>query len=135
MIPALLALAVPAAAIVWRGLPLSWREVAFAGCWVSVVLTAASVHLPRGLTSLAAIILALNVGVWSGAVIALAGTPFDLAEALPWALIGVPGAWVVATGRKIALKVAASWLIAIALLVAMIPVTTPTPGYVPDHMD
>jgi hypothetical protein len=41
----------------------------------------------------------------------------------------------VATKRQIVVKVFASWLIAIALLSATLQVTTPTPGYVPDHMD
>ncbi len=105
------------------------------GCWASVVIAAVSVHLPRGLGSRLAVALALNTGVWTGAVIALAGAPLDLAKSLPWVLLCLPGGWIVANGRSIFLKVAASWLIAVAVLVATLPVVTPTPGYVPDHMD
>jgi hypothetical protein len=47
----------------------------------------------------------------------------------------IPGAWLAAHPARIALKVAASWLIAVSVLAAAIPLTTPTPGYVQDHME
>jgi len=135
ILPSLLALATCACAVVWRGLDASWRDGAFIGCWISVIAAAAAVHLPRGVPIWLAVALGLNAGAWAGAVIAVAGAPVDLARSLPAALLCLPGAWLVATGRRIALKVAASWLIAVALLAASLPLITPTPGYVPDHMD
>ena len=112
----------------------SWQDGVFFGCWASVVIAGLSVHLPKGLDRRLALVLAANSGLWVGAVIAAAGAKPDLLKSLPFALLCLPGAWLVATGRGIALKVLASWLIAIAILAAALQFV-PTPGYKPDHMD
>ena len=114
--------------------PLSWQDGVFLGCWASVVLAALSVHLPRGIGPRTTLVLALDCGFWAGAVIAAAGAKTDLLKALPLALLCLPGAWLVSTKRGIAVKVATSWLIAISILSAALPLV-PTPGYKPDHMD
>ncbi|WP_411287191.1 hypothetical protein [Phenylobacterium sp.] len=110
------------------------RDAVFLACWLSTALTAASLHLPAAWRDRLAMPLALNAGAWTGAVVALAGAPLDLAKALPAALLALPGAWLVARNRGIVLKVVSSWLIAVALLAAALPIVS-TPGYVPDHMD
>ena len=130
----LLALVLVATLVTFIPPPLAWRDPAFVGCWASIVVSALCVHLPRGVGPRLALALGLNAGVWTGAVIAVAGARLDLAKALPWALLCLPGAWLVATGKGLAIKVAASWLIAVALLAASL-MLVPTPGYVPDHMD
>jgi hypothetical protein len=79
--------------------------------------------------------LAINAGLWAGLVIAVAGAPLDLAKALPWVLICLPAALIVEGRFQIAVKVVASWLIAVSFLAAALPATTPTPGYVGDHME
>lgn len=119
----------------WLKIPPAWIDGVFAGCWISVVLAAASVHLPGGMGRNTALALSANTGLWCGAVIAAAGTQVDLIEALPLALLCLPAGWLVGRGWGVAVKVVSSWLIAIALLAAFLPVTTPTPGYAPDHMD
>ena len=131
---ALLALVSVALGVTFIPPPLAWRDPAFVGCWASIVVTALCVHLPRGVGSRLAVGLGVNGGLWTGAVIAVAGARLDLVKAVPWALLCVPGAWLVATRRGLAIKVAASWLIAVALLAASL-MLVPTPGYVPDHMD
>lgn len=103
-------------------------------CWASVVIAAASVHLPGGLPQPAAVMLSLVCGAAAGAVIAAAGSLQDLATAASAALVILPASWLVGSGRGIAVKVVTSWLIAIALLAAFLPLT-PTPGYAPDHME
>ncbi|CAN5715460.1 hypothetical protein BH11PSE1_BH11PSE1_05150 [soil metagenome] len=100
-----------------------------------MVITAATVHLPKGLNGPLALVLSLNAGVWCGAVIAAAGAPLDLAKAAPWVLLAFPGTWVVARGWGVGIKVLASWLVAVAILGAALQTTTPTPGYVADHME
>ena len=112
-----------------------WRDPIFLGCWISVIAVAASVHLPGGVGLKLSLFLAADAGLWGGGVIAVAGKPLDLAESIPLVLLCLPGAWLVAGKRGIAVKVLASWLIAVALLAATLQLTTPTPGYVPDHMD
>jgi len=134
-IPAMIAMAIPAVVVGFVPIGQQWADPLFFGCWASVLACALAVHLPRGLGPRLAILLALDGGFWAGAVIAVAGKPIDLLISLPCVLLALPGAWLVATKRQIAVKVLASWLIAVALLAATLQITTPTPGYVPDHMD
>jgi hypothetical protein len=134
-LPAMLLAAVPAALISLAPIGGQWADPLFLACWISVVVVALAVHLPGGMGPRLTMILALDVGVWGGGVIAVAGKPFDLAIALPLLLLALPGAWLVRTRKQIALKVLASWLVAVALLAGTLQITTPTPGYVPDHMD
>ena len=132
--PALLLMVAAAIAASFLPTPVSWQDGVFLGCWVSVVLAALSVHLPRGVGPRLALALALNSGFWAGSVIAAAGSRLDLLKSLPVALICLPGTWLVSTRKGLAIKVAASWLIAVSILAAALPLT-PTPGYKPDHMD
>jgi hypothetical protein len=115
-------------------LPSSWREPIFAGCWISVAVTALLVHLPRGVGPRLALAVAANAGLWAGAVIAEAGAPSDLLKALPWVLLCLPGGWMARTSRQIVIKIVASWLIAVSILAGALPMV-PTPGYAPDHME
>lgn len=112
--------------------PKTWENAVFAGLWTSVALTAASVHW-RGGPPLP-LVLAANAGLWSGAAVAVAASLAALAAALPIALIALPGAWLVARGGGLAVKVVASWLIAVAFLAAALPMVA-TPGYVADHRE
>ena len=111
-----------------------WEEAVFLACWAGVMLAAASVHLPRGLSTPTAVALALAIAVLAGAVTAVAGSGPALLIALPWVLVTIPAGWLIAHGRGIAVKIVSSWLIAIALLSAALPLT-PTPGYEPDHLE
>ena len=112
--------------------PDRWTEIIFAGCWFSVIVTALAVHIKAPAAS--SIALAANAGLWAGTVTAVAGTPHDLVRALPTVLLAFPAAWLVANRAGIAIKVLASWLVAIAILVAALPMV-PTPGYEQDHME
>ena len=116
-------------------IPTTWQDAIFLGCWTSVVITAASVHLSGGLNASLALVLAVNAGFWCGAVIAAAGAPLDLVKAAPLALLALPGAWLVSRRWGVGIKVVASWLVAVAILGAALQTTTATPGYVADHME
>jgi hypothetical protein len=132
---AILAMVLPALAVSFVPIGTQWADAMYMGCWISLLVAALSVHLPRSRVPWLMILLALDVGFWGGAVIAVSGKPLDLALSAPWVLLAFPGEWLVRTKRQIAVKVLASWLVAVALLSATLQVTTPTPGYVPDHMD
>ena len=132
--PALAAALIAAFGVAQLPLPPAWVEAVFLGCWVSTIVTAAMVHLPRALGGWRPPMLAANAGAWAGATIAIAGTTVDLVAAAPWLALVVPGGWLVATQRGVAIKVVSSWLIAIAVLAAVLPIV-PTPGYAPDHME
>jgi len=126
------------AAAIWAALGSGrgarFEEVAFLGLWASIALTAVLVHLPRGPSTALALAAGANAGLWSGAVVAIAGKPVDLMIALPCTLVAFLARPLIARGLGIGVKVAASWLIAVAILAALLPLT-PTPGYKPDHMD
>ncbi len=132
--PALLLMAVAAIAASFLPVPAPWQDGVFLGLWLSVVIAALAIHLPGGVGPRLALALALNSGLWAGAVIAAAGSRWDLLKSLPVALLCLPGTWLVGTRKGLAIKVAASWLIAVSILAAALPLT-PTPGYKPDHMD
>lgn len=116
-------------------LPGGALEGVFAACWASVILTAASVHAGSILGKAPALFLAVNAGIWTGAVIGMAGAPGDLLKALPWVLVAYPAIRIAPTRGAIALKIISSWLIAVAALAALLPFLPVTPGYLPDHLD
>lgn len=127
-------MAIVALAVSFISLPQGVVEIVFLGCWASAVVTAAAVHLPQGLGPKLTMVLAINTGLWTGLVIAVAGEQVDLAKALPAVLLCVLGAWIIKTRRAIVIKIAASWLIAVSVLSASLPMV-PTPGYRADHME
>lgn len=104
------------------------------GCWISIVVTIMGVYLPRPPGLAITLPLSVNAGVWAGLTVAASGAPFDIVPALGWALLCVPGAWLVGRGRGIALKVAGSWLAAAAVLSLGLGMV-PTLGYEPDHRE
>ncbi len=124
------------AALIVAQVPIPPRgvELVFLGCWASTVAAAAMVHFPQWLRGRAPLLFGLNTGGWAGATVAVAGTTLDLAKAALWLALVLPCGWLVVTQRGVAVKVVSSWLIAIALLAAVLPIV-PTPGYAPDHME
>jgi hypothetical protein len=133
--PSVLMLLATSAAMIVIPIPQSWLERIFFSCWLSIVATAAAVHLRRGPNLSMAIALSVNAGIWSSAVVALGGSRLDLAKSLPWALILLPAAYLIARRAAIAVKVVSSWLIAVAILAATLQILPVTPGYLPDHLE
>lgn len=133
-LPAALLAIIVALACAQIPLPASWGEGVFLVCWATVVAVAASVHLPQRVALWLALVLAVVSGIAAGTVTAVAGHTRDVVTAAAGLALILPGAWLVGTRRQIAIKVVSSWVIAIAVLSAALPLT-PTPGYVPDHME
>ncbi len=123
--------AIAVAIIPWAGVS---DDIAFNGCWFSILLTAASVHLPSGRRPWLWHGLALNAGFWAGLVTHVQGGALSVAMGLPLLTLVIPGRIIVKRKWGIAIKVACSWLIAIAALEIGL-MMVPTPGYAPDHMD
>ena len=109
-------------------------HVIFAGLFLSTILTALLVYLPRAWPRHWAIPVAANAGGWAGALASLSGMQGALWLALPLALLCLPGRLIEQRGLGIAVKVAASWMIAISSLALFVSIM-PHPGYVPDHME
>lgn len=112
----------------------AWIEPIFVGCWLSVIGCALLLLRPAHWPVTICFVAAVNAGLWTGATASVAGGARDLAIALPLVLILLPGHAIVARGWQISLKVLASWLTAVAILATMVSLT-PTPGYLPDHME
>ncbi len=118
----------------WRT-PRGWLEVAFLGCWLAVIATAASVHLGARIGLLAALVLSVDAGIWASALLSLSSSRFDLLHAAPWALVAVPASWVVRRHGSVPVKVLSSWVIAVAVLAISLQLLPVTPGYLPDHLE
>jgi hypothetical protein len=131
---ALAAAAIVAATVSWLPVPDDLIEAAFLACWGSVVVIALFVYWPRRFHTAIAVALGVVAGLAAGLVIAAEGTPVDLLRSLPAALLVIPASIAVSRGYAVAPKVVASWLVAVALLAAIIPHVVVHPGYVPDHM-
>ena len=134
-VPSLLSTLLTLGALLVLPVPRGWLEGGYLACWVSVIATAASVHLAHGLSTRAAIVLSVNAGIWANAATCLSGSPLALAEALPWVLTLWPASWLMSRYGAIPVKVASSWLVAIAALAAVLQFLPVTPGYLPDHLE
>jgi hypothetical protein len=134
-LPGVVALTTMTCVLAALSVPREWLEGVFLGCWASVAVTAATVHLPRGLTTGGAAVLSLNAGIWSGAELALTATRLDIAKALVCVLLLLPAGLIVEWRAPIILKVVSSWFIAVAILAATLQFLPVTPGYLPDHLD
>lgn len=134
ILPSIATLAFVSAFVVLVGFPAELEELVFAVCWASVVGTALLLHWPSPIPMPVVLGLSANAGLWSGAVIALSGTPLDLAVALPVVLVCIPAGLLLKTPLRLGIKIIGSWLVAVALLMAAVPLIE-TPGYAPDHYE
>lgn len=128
------ALVVSAALVSFLPISGAPNEPLFFGLWVSMIATAAIAFIPAFSPDHWAIPAAINAGGWSGALASSSNQHTGLAVALLLSLLFIPGRWVVHQGYSVALKVAASWMIAIATLSTFVSMM-PTPGYRKDHME
>jgi len=112
-------------------------KVAFAGCWISLIVTAMLVYFPQGLRPWRGIapLLAANAGFWAGEVIVAEGDWRDALQVVPVVLLIVPAAFCVGRGWALPVRIVTSWLLAVALLVGSIPYLVVHPGYEPDHKE
>lgn len=115
-------------------IPPTASKIIFFGLFVSTILTAVLVYVPQSWPRHWAIPVAVNAGGWAGALASLSGMHNALWLALPLCLLCLPGRWINQRGFGIAVKVAASWMIAISSLALFVSLM-PHPGYVPDHME
>jgi hypothetical protein len=133
--PSLLALVSGLGVGGWLPLPQRWLESVFLGCWISVVGTAASVHLTDTIQPRAVVAISLNAGFWGGAITSLSGSWLDMLCALPCLLLMFPASWATSRYSPLPAKVVSSWVMVIATLAAVLQILPVTPGYMPDHLE
>ncbi len=109
-------------------------NIIFAGLWLSMIAAAVLVYLPVARWSLAALPISVNAGFWLGACAGLSNDLSVLAIGILPLFIAIPARLVAGGKFNIAVKVVASWMIAIASL-SLFVTLIPTPGYKPDHME
>lgn len=111
-----------------------WETAALVALWVSAAVTAGLCYLPRGVNGLWLVVASVNAGIWVGAVAHSAGGIAGVASGLPLALLFLPAAWLLEKELAAAVKIMASWIVAVSVLAFMVAVS-PVPGYAPDHME
>ena len=111
-----------------------WGKHAILGLWLSAAITAALAYLPRGLDGAWLFLASVNAGFWIGAVAHSGGEGIGIALALPMTLLFLPASWLLKQNLGVAVKIAASWIIAVSILAGMVSIS-PVPGYEPDHME
>jgi hypothetical protein len=128
------ALAILAAVLASR---LQWQsaygDAAVLACSVVVAILAVRTYWPRPTDAAAVLFLAALAGVVSGISIALAATPANLWQPILPSVLLVPAWLAVRHGYAVAPRVVMSWLLAVAVLAAILPYVVSHPGYVADH--
>ncbi|MGX7896503.1 hypothetical protein [Tsuneonella sp. HG222] len=110
--------------------------IVLTACWLSLIATTGLVYWPRASARHASAVLYLacaNAGLWSGLVVAAEDATSRLPLVFAPLLLVVPASLCVRRDWAIAPRVLASWLLAVAVLAAALPLLVSHPGYVPDH--
>ena len=110
-------------------------EGVYLGCWISVVVIAASVHVVSRLDAWAPLLLSANAGAIASGVAAVSDARIAVLRALPCVLLLLPASYLAGRNALIPVKIVSSWIIAIALLAATLQLQPVTPGYLPDHLE
>jgi len=134
-VPCFFAVISSLAAFTFLSLPPRWLEGILGGCWMSVIATAAMPHFPRGLRPVTALGLAVNAGIWAGAIASISGSRVALVDALPCLLVVLPASWVSSRFTTVPVRVVSSWVMVVAVLAVTLQVLPVTPGYLPDHLE
>ena len=111
-----------------------WETPAILGLWLSTIATAGLSYLPRGIDGIWVLLVSLNAGLWVGIVAQSTGGVSGLAAAWLITLLFLPAAWMVKKELGAGVKIAASWIVAVSILAAMVA-TSQVPGYAPDHKE
>lgn len=110
-----------------------WETPAMLALWISAAITAGLAYLPRGMNGVWVFLASINSGLWVGAVAHSAGGGGGMAAAWLLVLLFLPAAWLLEKEMGVAVKIAASWIVAVSILAGMVAIS-PMPGYAPDHM-
>ncbi len=109
-------------------------DIILAALRISTIAAALSIYAPKNSRSAISLPICLCAGYWLGSCAADTGDLAILALGLSSLFVSLPSKWVRRPLTGLAIKVAASWIIAIAALSLSISLV-PTPGYKPDHME
>lgn len=113
------------------------EHIALTGWGVALIAVAIAVYVPAiaARHPILPLLGALGSGGWSGALLAADEPGSAAAYALGFAGIAAAASLAVHLGWGLALRVATSWVVAVAILVGTMPYFVAHPGYVPDHRE
>lgn len=103
-------------------------------CWIAIACCAAAIHW-TGAPGRLVLALASASGACAGVLAATAGMRPEGLVLPPMLAALLLASWCLRHGARVAVKVLASWLIAVALLVASLHTLPVTPGDQPDHLE
>ncbi len=108
-------------------------ESGLLACWLGVCALAIATWLPTRWTPVVTLAAAAAAGMIAGVALAPVATYTALGSCMLAASLFVPARFAVERGFGIVPRVVASWLFAVAVLAALLPLVVPHPGYVADH--
>jgi hypothetical protein len=111
----------------------SAKDAAIMLCCAVVSVLAIRTYWPSPLAQLNYLAIAAMAGVASGTAFAASIPSSTLWQPLLASLTIVPARLVVERGYPVPPRVVASWLVAVAILAALLPYIVEHPGYVADH--
>jgi hypothetical protein len=109
------------------------NDAAIMACWAVLAVLAARTYRPSRAARPSNLAISAAAGLVSGTAIAASATPSTLWQPMLAVLVVIPATIVVERGYAVAPRVVASWLVAVALLAALLPYVVVHPGYVADH--
>lgn len=129
-----LAAFIAAAFIEWFLPVLAPETTLFAALFAAILAVGIAVYVRAARSPLWLLVLAFNGGLWLGACAAASRSPAGLAMIALTPIAAAGARWTARRDATIIVKVAASWMMAIASLTLFVSLI-PTPGYQPDHME
>ena len=109
------------------------HQAATIACWGVISIMAVLTFWPRRWSAPITIAVSVAAGLVAGAVVATAVTPPKLWQAMTVILVVLPATIAVERGYTMVPRVVMSWLLAVAMLAALLPYVVSHPGYIPDH--
>ena len=109
------------------------NDVAILLCCAAVSVLAVRTYWPSPLKQLDSLAISAIAGLVSGTTLAASVPPPSLWQPMLASLVVVPAMVAVERGYAIVPRVVASWLVAVAVLAALLPYVVAHPGYVPEH--
>lgn len=109
------------------------HHAATIACWGVILIMAVLTFWPRQWPALVTISVSVAAGFVAGAFVATAATPPKLWQAMLVILVALPATLAVERGYPMFPRVVMSWLLAVAMLAALLPYVVSHPGYIPDH--
>ena len=109
------------------------NDAAIMLCCVAISVLAFRTYWPSPVQRLNGLAISAVAGIVSGTAIAASAPPSSIWQPMLASLVVVPAMAAVERGYAIVPRVVASWLVAVAILAALLPYVVAHPGYVPEH--